>query len=389
MLPAFIILAAVGWVSLLRLSKRINFVVGLSFFVVSSVIIGAMSVVSVSSYLKMATIGNWVDTADFLAANVLPSDLIVCEPFAHGWKEVDLDPTDECTRNITYRLKQQTDIIYPIYNLYSIATYNSLAENPILLQRNPRLWVIMWDLPENLNYQDVKPAASFHRLGHTIVLGPIAANNVITSFIQVLTQVNALTNYAPTRFALLTRLADLNAALGQTEAASETLARARDVIPSDQQAHNQVAVIEQHLNQPALSTVPDYPMTVDLGEQILFSGYSLSPEPLKAGQTSQLQLYWRVLAPIDKDYSIFLHLRNEANQTAAQLDIAPNRPTSSWWVGDILQDKAEFQLPAHLPAGNYRLLMGLYNLQTLERLDVKDDKTGENAIELARFVISD
>jgi hypothetical protein len=40
-----------------------------------------------------------------------------------------------------------------------------------------------------------------------------------------------------------------------------------------------------------------------------------------------------------------------------------------------------------LPPGDYRLLVGLYRWDTLERLAVVNDATGENAIELERLVV--
>jgi hypothetical protein len=206
---------------------------------------------------------------------------------------------------------------------------------------------------------------------------------------QALEQINSLADDPPTQFALLTRLADLQAALGQTAAAATTLAKVRAVMPNDQEAQNQVATVEQRLGQPPLILSPNHVGSVDLGGQILFKGYSLSPEPFGPGRPAQLTLFWQALAPISANYAVFLHLRDEANQTVAQFDFSPNRPTSSWWPGDVLYDTLNFELPPQLPAGKYRLLMGLYELKTLARLPVTEDRTGENAIELTQLLVPD
>jgi hypothetical protein len=348
-----------------------------------------MSLVSIFSYLKTATVGNWQDTANFFSKNALLTDMIVCEPFGHGWKAVNLDRTDDCTRNITYRYSKQNRALYPVYNLYTMASTQTFVENPILLQRNPRLWVVLWNLPETLDYQNLNPAASFRRLGHTLVLGPITGDNIMASFRQALAQTNRLTDNPATQFALLIRLADLQTALGQPEAAAATLAQARAVMPNEQEAQDQMARVEQRLGQPPLLLSPRHVGSVDLGGQILFKGYSLSPEPLGPGQSGRLTLFWQALAPISSNYAVFLHLRNEANQTVVQFDFSPSRPTSSWWRGDVLHDTLDFELPAQLPAGKYRLLMGLYEAKTLARLLVKEDRTGENAIELTQLVVPD
>jgi hypothetical protein len=48
----------------------------------------------------------------------------------------------------------------------------------------------------------------------------------------------------------------------------------------------------------------------------------------------------------------------------------------------LIVDEITIPLPANLPPDTYRLLLGLYRWDTLERLPVINDNTGENAIEL-------
>jgi hypothetical protein len=43
-------------------------------------------------------------------------------------------------------------------------------------------------------------------------------------------------------------------------------------------------------------------------------------------------------------------------------------PTSVWAPGEVIIDPHVVVLPADLPAGQYRLLVGMYNLETLVRL---------------------
>jgi hypothetical protein len=385
-LPVFIIIVAIGWTGLTKAFKNVNPVIGAVFAMVILIAILINSLLSISNYLQIATEGNWQDVSDFLVENAQPTDMFICEPVNHGWKAVDLDPTDNCTRNIRYRVSRQMNIIYPIYNLFAVATSQTFIENPVLLERNPRIWVVVWGLPESLDNQ-VESQASFDRFGHTIVLGPIAGDNVIDSVEQSLEQISALTDDPLTQFALLVRLADLQVAAGQTEPAVQTLAQVKKMMPADDEARHQVAAVEQRLNQPPILNMPEHNLSVNLGEQIVLQGYSVTPDPPLPGQPVELTLFWQALAPMDVDYSAFLHLRNEANQTVAQIDFFPNRPTSSWWVGDVLQSTRKFEIPAELPAGKYRLLVGLYNLETLERLPVQNDGTGEHAIELTKLEI--
>jgi hypothetical protein len=394
MLPAYMILVATGWVGLLKMARRLQPMLGTICLGLSVGLFFSLSSTAFARYYEVATLGNWQQVAEFLAQNARPADMFICEPFEHGWKEVDLPSTDRCTRNVTYRLGNYIDTIYPIYNLYKVATYQTFAQNPILFERNPRLWVIVWNLPEDYEVQGVVPTASFTRLGRTVILGPFAAENTIASLTQALEQVTTLVavpkseSSRSTQFALLTRLADLHLALGQTDAAITTLQQAKAVMPADERASEQVTQLEQRLHETPLIMRPAHPLQADLNGQIRLRGYTLTPEPPLPGQPLRLSLFWQAVAAINTNYTIFLHLRSEANQTVAQIDFTPVRSTSSWWVGDAPVDSRELALPADLPPGQYRLLVGLYNPQTLERLAVQNDVTGENAIELTQFVIS-
>ncbi len=394
MLPAYLLLIAAGWVGLLQWVRRWQPALGKVALVLSLALFFNLSATALAAYYREATLGNWQQVAEFLAQNARPTDMFICEPFEHSWKEVDLPSTDRCTRNVNYRLGNYLETIYPIYNLYRVATYQTLAQNPILLERNPRLWVIVWNVPEGYAVQGVTPAAAFTRLGHTVILGPFAAENTIAALVQAVEQTATLVTVPgsetsrSTQFVLLTRLAGLYVGLGQPAAAAEALSRARAVMPADDRAEALLAEFEQRLNAPPLLASPAHPLQANLNGQIILRGYTLTPEPPLPGQALRLTLFWQALAAMKADYTVFLHLRNDANQTVAQIDFTPARSTSSWWVGDAPADAKELALPPDLPPGRYRLLAGLYNPHTLERLAVQNDLTGENAVELTQFVIS-
>jgi hypothetical protein len=52
-----------------------------------------------------------------------------------------------------------------------------------------------------------------------------------------------------------------------------------------------------------------------------------------------------------------------------------------------LRDSAALRMPATHPGGNYRLLVGLYDPDTLERVPLVADTSGENAVILERLTI--
>ncbi len=387
MLPAYMILAGAGWVALLKLARRVNPVAERSFLGVSLATILLISSLSITTYQNGVTYGNWQEGSNFLAKQARPSDLFICEPFQHGWEADDLPATDACTRNLTYRLGLQTEFIYPIYNLYTVASRRTFTENPVLLERNPRVWVVLWGVPDSLGGEDDDSIATFERLGRTWVLGPFAAENTVATLSQALGRTLALVQEPNTQFALLIRLADLQTILGQTAAASATLLQAEQVRPARESAQEQINQVKAQLSAPPLILTPAHSLNAEFGNEVLLQGYSLTPEQPSPGQPMQLTLFWHTVAPISTNYATFLHLRNQANETVAQVDFTLSPPSSSWWVGDTMNDQHQLLLPAELPAGQYRLLAGLYNPQTLDRLPVQNDTSGENAVELTRIVV--
>jgi 4-amino-4-deoxy-L-arabinose transferase-like glycosyltransferase len=94
-----------------------------------------------------------------------------------------------------------------------------------------------------------------------------------------------------------------------------------------------------------------------------------------------LTLYWRGQQRADQSYKIFVHVRNEAGQTIANADhevYGGLLPTQLWPInGGILKDT--IALHSDIPPGRYTLYIGLYQPQTLERLPIINDASGENA----------
>jgi hypothetical protein len=91
---------------------------------------------------------------------------------------------------------------------------------------------------------------------------------------------------------------------------------------------------------------------------------------------------WDVRAAAAGDYMVFLHLLDGNGQRVAQIDVPPGGdlpPTSAWLPGEQIAVPLPLPLPAVLPDGDYRLVMGLYDAVTGERLPV----TGGTAVDPA------
>ena len=115
----------------------------------------------------------------------------------------------------------------------------------------------------------------------------------------------------------------------------------------------------------------------NLGENIRLIGHEVN-DTVGAGETLRPRLYWQARAVMDEDYTVFVHLLDEGGNLRAQQDCQPQRgdyPTSLWRRGEVIWDGHEISLPPDLLAGTYRLVAGMYLLESMERLPVFD-KTG-------------
>jgi len=97
----------------------------------------------------------------------------------------------------------------------------------------------------------------------------------------------------------------------------------------------------------------------------------------RTGDTLNVTLFWRASAAMGYDYTVFVHLLDANGNVVAQHDGQPTWqlpiPTSTWQPGETLRDRHPILLPADLPPGEYRLRVGVYFWQTLERLPVMEN----------------
>jgi hypothetical protein len=86
---------------------------------------------------------------------------------------------------------------------------------------------------------------------------------------------------------------------------------------------------------------------------------------------------WQCLAPFEVSYTVFAHLEGPDGVIYGQGDSLPmagRLPTDFWQVGEYIDDAYVISLGADAPEGDYRLAVGMYDVQTGARLEaVRDD----------------
>jgi hypothetical protein len=116
----------------------------------------------------------------------------------------------------------------------------------------------------------------------------------------------------------------------------------------------------------ASSPFPSTPAFVDF-DPIRLTGYDLEQTAGSIG----LVLHWQAMAPVDRDYTVFVHLVDGDGAKITQGDAPPGDPffgTSTWLPGTVVLDAHRLTLPDDIPVGDYGLLVGLYHQPSGERL---------------------
>lgn len=121
--------------------------------------------------------------------------------------------------------------------------------------------------------------------------------------------------------------------------------------------------------------LPQHPMHVILGDEIIFRGYDLPSDTTSPGESLSLVLYWAVLRETDANYTVFAHVLDENNHLVGQLDALPGDPehrTYGWGTGYFDWDEWPIQIDEGAPPGEYILRIGLYDAETRRRAEAVD-----------------
>ncbi|MFZ2357843.1 MAG: glycosyltransferase family 39 protein [Anaerolineae bacterium] len=107
------------------------------------------------------------------------------------------------------------------------------------------------------------------------------------------------------------------------------------------------------------------------GDQIRLLSYALSSQEITSGDVLQLQLTWQAERQPDADYTVFVQLLDERDQVVAQRDAPPgDSPTSQWQPGVAIIDNHGVLVSHGTAPGDYKLILGMYDPATGERLPV-------------------
>jgi hypothetical protein len=116
---------------------------------------------------------------------------------------------------------------------------------------------------------------------------------------------------------------------------------------------------------------------VNYGDSILLQHIALRNPTLIPGDELELNVQWSCLRDMDLNYTLFVQLIAPDGTLKGQIDVWPQAgtsPTSSWRVGQTIEDTYLVPLEPDAPAGDYQVAIGWYLLETMQRLPVLDDQ---------------
>jgi hypothetical protein len=135
--------------------------------------------------------------------------------------------------------------------------------------------------------------------------------------------------------------------------------------PTQTIATLEVSALERRFTAPPMQ----HTASATFGQALALLGYDLHQE----ASTLHLTLHWQALRRLDY-YKTFVHLYDVQNGVlVAQHDTVPREwtyPTNWWEVGEVVSDEIALTLEG-VPTGVYRIDVGVYEPDTLERLPVQ------------------
>ena len=152
--------------------------------------------------------------------------------------------------------------------------------------------------------------------------------------------------------------------------------------------------MEGATQEPIFSPPPiQHPLKATLGNQIQFLGYDLDTVSIKPGQSLHLTVYWQALTEMDESYTVFTHLLDKEDRIWGQKDNVPLKgtlPTCCWVKDEVIADEYEIPIQPDAPPGQYVIEIGMYQLETGQRLEVREGPEGkEDRILLGTVEVSD
>ncbi len=116
---------------------------------------------------------------------------------------------------------------------------------------------------------------------------------------------------------------------------------------------------------------PAQRLDVQLGDTITLEGFEVGAMQARPGDALRVSLLWQARQPLPQVYLVFVQLLDTNDGKIAQWDGAAGAdwlPTSAWQPGQRIWQDVPIQIAATAPPGRYRLIAGVYDPASGQRL---------------------
>jgi len=136
-----------------------------------------------------------------------------------------------------------------------------------------------------------------------------------------------------------------------------------------------VGSIEVQAAAPRQQALTGYePLGARVGPAIRLAGFRVSAQTLRPGDVLSVELLWHAETLPSEDDTVFVQLVDSNGKLWAARDSRPvdgRLPTTTWSSGQWVRDFHDLRLAVDAPAGDYRLIAGLYRTADGVRLPVR------------------
>jgi hypothetical protein len=105
----------------------------------------------------------------------------------------------------------------------------------------------------------------------------------------------------------------------------------------------------------------------------------------------RVALDWRVQEPLSESLVVFVHLMRGEFELVAQRDAVPGNglfPMDEWTPGELVRDQFALLLPSDLPAGEYEIRVGIYDVETQMRYSLAEPEESTYVV-VENWVLAD
>jgi hypothetical protein len=124
----------------------------------------------------------------------------------------------------------------------------------------------------------------------------------------------------------------------------------------------------------------EVPSGANFADKVELVSALINPSRVALGESFRVALNFKVLAPIDRDYMIFVHVEDvDGRVDRLNVDHAPRlKPTSTWQPGEVVRDEFEVPVPPSMNVRGLNLVLGLWDPRSDQRMSIKNKEAVRN-----------